>query len=576
MKRIILLFVLLCITLVAKGQIANDQISGDTMEVFQTETPAIIINANVLLTGEHLSYKVYNLLGSGKTSTLSKISYVSLRTDKDSVIFDHKLKLQNATAHGSFFIPAALKTGKYKLLSYTNFSLNNEANAAAHRELYIINPFIKSESNIQKDSARTKEVLSSHDVTRSFTDQARANGLSIITNKLSYAKRGKITISIENQNGTRGYGNYALSVRRVDPVEVTNPWLSKYTIVAEKENILYIPELRGEIISGKVFTVENDEPVANKIVALSIPGKNFVFKTARTNSNGQFFISIDEPYETKNSIIQINEPNREQYKIALDQKRFKFKDEEFPMLKLDAGLKGWLQERSIQLQIENAYFKQDSIVVDTDSGNLFYEGLGTEFNLDDFTRFASLEETFAEIITLARIRKKNGKDALEVFDPFNPYKKGSFSTSDPLLLLDGILVQDTDDILSYSAREIESIRVFPQTYRYGPKVYRGIIDFKTIGEAYKPRSDGAHIIEFELISPLAEKEYSSPDYSSRSFDRIPDYRTQLCWEPNIELSAEANTKSFYASDVTGIYLITLEGYTNNGKNVIVQQRLIVE
>ena len=576
MKRKIILFVLFCVSFVVKAQIANDQISGDTAEVFQTETPAIIINADVLLTGEHLSYKVYNLLGSGKTSSQSKISYVTLRTDKDSVIFDHKLRLHNGTAHGSFFIPAALKTGAYKLLSYTNFSLNNEIKAAAHRKVYIINPFIKAVSDIQIDSTRTKEVMSSHDVSLSFAEDIRANGLSIKTNRPTYEKREKVTVSIENPSGTKGDGNYALSVRRVDPVEVPNSSLSKYSIVSESQNMLFVPELRGEIISGKVLTVSNEEPVPNIIVAFSIPGKNYVFKTARTNSNGQFFISIDEPYETKNSIVQINEPNREQYKITLDQKRFKFKDEEYPMLKLDVSLKEWLQERSIQLQIENAYFKQDSIEEGTDAEHLFYGELGTEFNLDEYTRFPSLEETFVEIVSLARIREKNGKDAFEVFDPFNPYKKGPFSTFDPLLLLDGILVQDTDDVLSYSAREIKSIRVFPQTYRYGPKVYRGIIDIKTIGGAYKPRLAGAHIVEFELIRPLPEKENLSPDHSSRSFDRIPDYRTQLCWLPNIELSGEAIAKSFYASDVTGTYQVKLSGYSNSGEHVVVQERFVVE
>lgn len=576
MKRKILLSILLSIGFAAKGQIANDLISRNTGDEFQTEIPKIIINANVLLTGECLSYKVYNLLESGKTSTQSKISYVSLRTDKDSVIFDHKLKLQHGTAYGTFFIPPALKTGKYKLLNYTNFSLDNEIKAVAHRKVYIINPFIKSVTNVQKDSAQTKEVLAPYAIPISFAPQALSSGPSIKTNKPSYKKREKISIGIENPSGAKGYGNYTLSVRKVDPVKVPDPRLSNYTNVAEMGNMLYIPELRGEIISGKVLTLENKEPAANKIVALSIPGKNYVFKTAKTNSKGQFFLSIDEPYETKNCIIQINEPNRERYKITLDHKRYKIKEEEFPTLKLDAGLKDWLQERSIQLQIANAYFKQDSIVADIGLENLFYKGLGTEFKLDEYTRFPSLKETFVEVITLARIRKKNGKDALEVFDPYNPYKEGPFSTLAPLLLLDGILVQDPNDILFYNAREIESIRVFPQTYRYGPKIYRGIIDFKTIEEDYEPHLDRPHIIEFKLIRPLPEKKYSSPDYSSNTLDRIPDYRTQLCWEPNMELSSEAITNSFYASDVAGIYAVTLEGYTNNGQYVFVEQRLVVE
>ena len=125
MRKEIVFVVLLCFGLSLKAQIAHDQISTN-VEVFQKEIPKMIINADLLLTGERLHYKFYNLTESGEISSLSKISYVSLRTDKDSIIFSHKLKLENGSAHGSFFIPTALKTGIYRLLSHTNFSLNNQ------------------------------------------------------------------------------------------------------------------------------------------------------------------------------------------------------------------------------------------------------------------------------------------------------------------------------------------------------------------------------------------------------------------------------------------------------------------
>ena len=147
---------------------------------------------------------------------------------------------------------------------------------------------------------------------------------------------------------------------------------------------------------------------------------------------------------------------------------------------------------------------------------------------------------------------------------------------DPLLLLDGILVQDANDLLAYSANEIESIRVYPHAYRYGPKIYQGIIDFKTKGVSYEQYLDGTYIKKIELISPLPVKKFTSPDHSDGLYNRLPDYRTQLYWEPNIRLLSKEMTQYFYASDVTGTYEINLEGYTQNGNHVVVYERFIVE
>lgn len=575
--RKITVFLLLCSCLSLKAQIPVDQISGNTVEAFPKEIPKIVANSSLLLTGERLYYKVHNLSEYGKTSSLSKVSYVSLRTDRDSVIFDHKLRLPNDSAHGSFFIPTTLETGKYRLLSYTNYSLNNEENAVAERMVYIINPFVKPKTYVQKDSTRPRELLSLSKSISHNINQSAANGLSIITDKPSYKKREKISISIENLLGKFGYGNYVLSVRKIDPVEVPDPNASKGTVAIEKENIFYIPELRGELISGKVLTYDTNVLVANKVVTFSIPGKNYVFKTAKTDSNGQFFFSIDEPYETKNCIIQIDELDRELFKVVLDEKEIDFREKiELSTLNLDSSLKEWLEERSVQLQIENAYFQQDSFAQAEDYVKPFYGNLGTEFVLDDYTRFPSLEETFVEVVTLARVRKKDGKNSFEVFDPFNPYKTGQFSSLEPLLLLDGILVQDAVEIFGFSANEMESVKVFPNTYRYGPKIYQGIIDFKTKKREYNPQLGEGHIIEFELVRPFPNNKYSTPDHSNESHKRLPDYRTQLLWEPNVDLAQKEFKTEFYSSDVTGTYQIRLEGYTNKGNNVVIRKWFVVE
>lgn len=577
MKRKNLLFVLLCINFVAKGQIAHDQISGD-LQIFPRENTKLVINTNVLLAGESLQYKIFNHADSGTSSSLSKVAYVSLRGVKDSVIFEHKLRLEKGMAQGFFFIPTTLSTGVYQLLGYTNFSLNNSENGIAPKSIYIINPYVKRNVPLENEIDSTQRVRIFPNTITDVLPLPGINDISIKTDKSTYALREAINLTVENLNGENGFGNYTLSVRRLDPVQISDPQGRSETYKIQDRNVFYLPELRGELIFGRVLTANGEIPIKRQTVAFTVPGTDYIFKMAKTNRQGRFFISIDEPYETANSIIQVVGPDKEQYKIVLDDKMFNSTElESTNDLQLDPGIQDWLQERSIQLQIQNAYFNEGSIVVSEEGGrDRFYGNVGRDYLLDDYTRFPSLKETFVEVVTFARIRRKDGKEVFEVFDPYNPYKDGPFSSRDPLLLLDGMLVQDPDEVFGYSAHDIERIHVFPGPYRYGPEVFWGIIDITSKKGDFRPRLNGEYMKEFELESPLLNKRYSSPNYSGIELQRIPDYRTQLFWAPNVRIDSRELSQHFYTSDVLGTFQIVLEGYTDNGRHILEKQYVEVK
>jgi hypothetical protein len=577
MKRKNFLFVLLCINFVAKGQIAHDQISGD-IQIFPRENTKLVINTNVLLAGESLQYKIFNHADSGTSSSLSKVAYVSLRGVKDSVIFEHKLRLEKGMAQGFFFIPTKLSTGVYQLLGYTNFSLNNSENGIAPKSIYIINPYVKRNVPLENEIDSTQRVRIFPNTITDVLPLSGTSDISIKTDKSTYALREAINLTVENLNGENGFGNYTLSVRRLDPVQISDPQGRSETYKIQDRNVFYLPELRGELIFGRVLTANGEIPIKRQTVAFTVPGTDYIFKMAKTNRQGRFFISIDEPYETANSIIQVVGPDKEQYKIVLDDKMFNSTQlESTNDLQLDPGIQDWLQERSIQLQIQNAYFNEGSIVVSEEGGrDRFYGNVGRDYLLDEFTRFSSLKETFVEVVTFARTRRKDGKEVFEVFDPYNPYKEGPFSSRDPLLLLDGMLVQDHDEVFGYSAHDIERIHVFPGPYRYGPEVFWGIIDITSKKGDFRPRLNGEYMKEFELESPLSNKRYSSPDYSNKGLQRIPDYRTQLFWAPNVRIDSRELSQHFYTSDILGTYQIVLEGYTDNGRHVLEKQYVEVK
>ncbi|PKV49618.1 hypothetical protein ATE84_1652 [Aquimarina sp. MAR_2010_214] len=543
----------------------TDKTSVDT-QIFIKEKINITLNNSILLSGESLLYKIYNHTNSNSKSLLSKISYVSLRNERDSIIFNHKLVLnQKGTQQGAFFIPSTLKTGVYRLLGYTNFSRNNFKKPFSSKTIYIINPFIKT-TNFPKKINSSESITVRSIVTTDTTGVKKSqNDILIKTDKETYKTREKITLSIDNFIKKAGHGDYVLSVRKTDSVLVLDSSVQN-TNHTQNESIFYLPELRGELISGKIIPVEEKTPIKNKIITLTILGENYIFKVSKTNNNGHFFFSIPEIHQTSNSIVQINEPDRDKYKLILDKKELSLKKKTANTnLQLDPSIKNWLQERSIQLQIKNAYFNPSTkTTLKEHYIPSFYNTMGTKYVLDDYNRFNTMKETFVEIVKLAGVRKKRKKNKFVIFPTRDLEGKTLFSSLDPLVLMDGILIQEADEILDYDAKNIKSINVLEKPYRYGPKVYGGIIDIKTIKQNFRPKMQGDYIKELKIEKSLVYNELYSPDYSNTSLDRIPDYRVQLYWQPDITLTSKKTVKYFYASDITGTYEITLEGYTNKG------------
>ncbi|MCB0451436.1 MAG: hypothetical protein KDC94_00825 [Aequorivita sp.] len=548
---------------VAKAQIPKQDVSVD-ITVFPKEKVTLSINSNVLLAGELLQYKAFNLDAANKASKLSKVLYVSLRNENDSVVFSHKLKVENGTANGDFFIPSTLKTGIYKLIGYTNFSRNNAQDAYFQKNIYIINTFIKP-NGVKKTVDTIKVKFASKSTSEFSNGKSNVETIKITSDKQSYGFREKVTLNIENRFGNIG-GNYAVSIRKISPIEISDNAPTKPKDVPSE--VFYIPEIRGELISGIVISRTDSRPVANKEVSLTIPGKDFIFKIAKTDANGRFFFSVAEGYDAEKSIVQLNdsEQNTANYTLVMDKKDFELGGTHAKLLKLDPNLKDWLEERSVQVQVENAYFeiKKDSIL-----GNkinpAFYDNLGNVFLLDDYTRFTTVRETFIEVVTLAAIRGSGADAHFEVNNAYDPNGIAKFNDIPPLVLMDGMQIQNNGDLINYNAREIKSIRVITQPYRYGPKIFSGIIAVETKKGNFVPSHSKDYVEELNLPPAVKKKKQYKADYNDKSaFSRIPDYRVQLLWQPNVVLDEKDYVTSFYTSDVLGVFEITLEGYTDEG------------
>ena len=185
----------------------------------------------------------------------------------------------------------------------------------------------------------------------------------------------------------------------------------------------------------------------------------------------------------------------------------------------------------------------------------FYGSLAQEYRLNDYTRFSTMEETLTEIVT--GVRFVNGDDGkqIRVSNSGNTNTIGGI----PLILLDGKMVKDHLTIYDLNPATVYSMDVVRDKYYFGPEFYQGILSLKS-----KPDFTGNISTNRFMVSPAESiKEYYFAEYekgiNSETNNRVPDYRHQLYWEPNLN----SGLVKFYTSDVEGTFEVRIEGFYNN-------------
>ena len=563
MKNSLFIFVLFLINTIAFCQISQEEYTYLKSQI-PKETTTIDTQTNLLLAGEYLYYQVKAFNKDKKTfSNISKIAYVELIGAKESVIFKHKLKLVNSSAYGDFFIPASIKTGHYKLIGYTNWSKNNLSESFSEIDLYIINPY-----------STEKQIVSSES-NNSYTEIKNSNGLQInqiVSNanpvkidKYRFGSRQKVTLKIDNTSLEEA-NHYSLSVRKIDSIKIQAPLLQKQ-IDDTKKQTFYLPELRGEIISGQLKTGGYTK-TENVTVYLSFPGENNIFKSTTTNSKGQFYFTVHEDYKDAVINLQVKENQKANFEIILDSKSFnQFSQLHFTDLKLNSNIETWLEKQSVLNQIEKAYFsvKADSIL-EIAPNKFFYEPMETTFFLDDFTRFKTVKETFVEVIKTAYISTKNSVYTFRVQDLVNLNYNQDLQYLEPLVLVDGIAIQNNESIINYNPYDIQSIQTITGQYVYQSELYNGVISFQTFEKNFNLADQEYDVINIEYKNRLLDKIYFQPNYENHNSDksRIPDYRIQLLWLPNLNIK-ELEDINFYTSDVHGYFEVILKTTYPTGK-----------
>lgn len=145
--KIKIAYLISCLGLIFNTASAQDEFIDAIQKKFdrynqQAYIEKIYLNTdrNNYIAGEIAWFKLYIVNGvTNNISNVSKIAYVELLDNTNQIFLQAKINTASGAGNGSFYLPANIPSGSYKIRSYTNWMKNFDANFFFETTLTIIN-----------------------------------------------------------------------------------------------------------------------------------------------------------------------------------------------------------------------------------------------------------------------------------------------------------------------------------------------------------------------------------------------------------------------------------------------------
>lgn len=352
----------------------------------------------------------------------------------------------------------------------------------------------------------------------------------------------------------------------MDNLMLTHGWRRfKWKDVLEKKSsISFLPEYRGHLVQGFVKK-ENGEPFGGIMTYLSAPGNMIRLYSSISNPKGEVLFEMKDFKGASSVIIQNNLTRDSVYQLSIENPfTSQFLSTKPELFVLKSSARDNILERSVAMQAQDIYYDHRTVpLVNKDSSAFFGEPDETYF-LDDFTRFPVMEEVMREYVTGVWVRKRKDGFNFMVIDKVN---KGVFNYQ-PLMLLDGVPFFDEDQIMDFNPLLVKKLEVVTRRYYLGAGSYPGVVNYRTYTHDMADFKIHPKAIKLDYEGLQLQREFYSPKYESpkQRESRMPDQRTLLYWNPDVNTSATGKADlEFFTSDVPGVYQIVVEGMTSKGE-----------
>ncbi|MCX6254502.1 MAG: hypothetical protein NTV31_08510 [Bacteroidia bacterium] len=551
-------------------------------ESVKSERIYLHTDRDVYIAGDNLFYTLYL---NGSPGHLSKYAYLILRDRYNLPVTQVRVEISSQTAFGNIYLPDTLRSDIYQVICYTNWMRNEGEDSYFTKEIVIANRFDKKSELFDS----TLYTYPSATFPGQYSTNIAENGnLVIHLDKQVFNPREKVTFSIETKDiPGDSITRLSVSVSEIVPGIPDEPSITDYlssiikttkTVEPRQNHYSYQPEIQGTAIQGRVLHIQqsgNLPAISNRdietdkktyTILVSTPDSIANMQYITTDSSGSFRFLLNPYYEGKELIIRLKENDKAV--IELDNK-FKLFQPFIPSGLLNVpGINSYLI-RSVNISEVQKYYTEraetntrkefeHSVAIP----RVYYKPYSKVFPAD-YLPLPDFVEISRELLPALKVRKSNDNYILS----FIYTRNTGFPDTEPMIFLDGVPINDVNQIINLGTDQIKRIDVLPVIRYYGEMPISGIL-------AIFSKNLEINNIQFKTptirCQPLLSQSYTKPIHYIPNYvnKHIPDVRQVLLWDPEIILrNNEKQQIECYTSDLRGNYRISIQGITSNGLTV---------
>ncbi|WP_126970603.1 hypothetical protein [Gynurincola endophyticus] len=357
--------------------------------------------------------------------------------------------------------------------------------------------------------------------------------------------------------------------QQIDLLMLVNGWRRFNWSDLAISDFKYVPEVVGQIVYGKLINSVSKQPIANKTISYSLPGKYYKIGTAMTDSLGDFSFILKDVYGVNDIYLQVLDMTDKNYEFIVSENFIN--EHESPFSRKfsysTAGNLDMLEEYHVGNQTYNIYYadkiREYNVVKALDTIPFFQKPMYS-YILDNYTRFNTMEEVLREFVLPVNVYTKNKELRIGIINTI--YKEPH--RENVLTMIDGLVIQNDTEVFALDPLLFEKVEVLSRAYVHGMGYYNGIVNFKSyngdLGGYVLPEI--VKVVNYEGLQKY--RTFYHPVYQSKEAkeSRLPDYRHTMYWNPSVEINAGTSKSiDIYTSDLKGKYVGIIQGLDKEGK-----------
>ncbi|WP_186755626.1 hypothetical protein [Echinicola salinicaeni] len=473
--------------------------------------------------------------------TFSKMAYADLINRQGKRVAGAIIPLQEGKAAAYLSIPSTIPSDHYLFRVYTRLASSMEDEQNYHHSLItVIHPHIppigKKQSSNAWEASQVKNAVQ-------FSLHKEVLALGEMAELTITAPPGKnLTISISRKNPFLG------DMKAIIPARETK--------FSSKEEL--IPEIQGHIIKGTLSETAID---SSRVYFLSAHGEKSNLFLGRPNKNGEVFFELGALKEYDFLLLQTEQDNVP-FGMSIEQPFAPVPSGDilkFPALQLDEKDLGLLNDLVISHAATAYYLKPEQQSIKAISTKF---DVDKSYVLDEYVRFEDLATTLKEYVPTVMVRTNDDKYHFKLTN----FPEDRMFKDNPLMLIDGMPVFDSDAFGRHGADSIESIGVVNRKFYLLDNIFEGLINIKSYSNDFGgfPIPESALYLEYPSIQQPVNWHFNTSVDEERG--ALPDFRTILFWEENIRMDKDGEVKvNFITSQSPGEYEVKVSSISDDGK-----------